>query len=332
MNVEISTQRSGGFHDSAVRQQIIFVDGHSSDGTPEEVRRLMACYPGKDIKLLVQDSKGKGDAVRKGFAHATGDVLMILDADLTMPPEALPKFYEAIANGKGEFINGCRLVYPMESQAMRVLNLIGNKFFGLAFSWILNQRIKDTLCGTKVLFRHEYERIAANRHYFGDFDPFGDFDLLFGASKLNLHIVEIPIRLSRPGLRQHQYSAICPRMVVAENDGLWIFSTEGRVMSEEVLHRHRAVWQQKPVLRRLYEGWYRDIIAWLVPGRTVEIGGGTGNLKAHVPEVYCSDVMVLPWLNVVADAQRLPFQSESLSNLVLFDSLHHIENVSLFFR
>ncbi|BFU91320.1 MAG: Glycosyl transferase [Nitrospira sp.] len=176
------------------RQQIIFVDGHSSDGTPEEIRRLMACYPGKDIKLLVQDGKGKGDAVRKGFAHATGDVLMILDADLTMPPEALPKFYEALANGKGEFINGCRLVYPMESQAMQVLNLIGNKFFGMAFSWLLNQRIKDTLCGTKVLFRHEYERIAANRHYFGDFDPFGDFDLLFGASKLNLHIVEIPIR------------------------------------------------------------------------------------------------------------------------------------------
>lgn len=190
-NIEAAVRRIPRF---GGRQQIIFVDGHSSDGTPEEIRRLMACYPGKDIKLLVQDGKGKGDAVRKGFAHATGDVLMILDADLTMPPEALPKFYEAIASGKGEFINGCRLVYPMESQAMRLLNLIGNKFFGLAFSWLLNQRIKDTLCGTKVLFRQEYERIAANRHYFGDFDPFGDFDLLFGASKLNLHIVEIPIR------------------------------------------------------------------------------------------------------------------------------------------
>jgi SAM-dependent methyltransferase len=176
------------------RQQIIFVDGHSSDGTPEEIRRLTACYPGKDIKLLVQDGKGKGDAVRKGFAHATGDVLMILDADLTVPPEDLPKFYDAIASGKGEFINGCRLVYPMEAQAMRLLNLIGNKFFSRAFSWLLNQRVKDTLCGTKVLFRRDYERLAANRDYFGDFDPFGDFDLLFGASKLNLHIVEIPIR------------------------------------------------------------------------------------------------------------------------------------------
>ncbi len=176
------------------RQEIIFVDGHSSDGTAEEIQRVMAFYPGKHITLLTQDGRGKGDAVRKGFGQAKGDVLMILDADLTMPPEALPQFYEAIASGKGEFINGCRLVYPMEAQAMRLLNLFGNKFFGLAFSWLLNQRIKDTLCGTKVLFRRDYERLAANRRYFGEFDPFGDFDLLFGASKLNLQIVEVPIR------------------------------------------------------------------------------------------------------------------------------------------
>ena len=176
------------------RQEIIFVDGHSTDGTPEEIRRVMQVYPDRDIKFLVQDGRGKGDAVRKGFAHATGDVLMILDADLTMPPEDLPKFYDAIASGKGEFINGCRLVYPMEGQAMRFLNLLGNKFFSMAFSWLLSQRIKDTLCGTKVLFREDYRRIERGRAYFGDFDPFGDFDLLFGASKLNLKIVEVPIR------------------------------------------------------------------------------------------------------------------------------------------
>jgi len=170
------------------------VDGHSTDGTPEEIRRVMQVYPDRDIKFLVQDGRGKGDAVRKGFAHATGDVLMILDADLTMPPEDLPKFYDAIASGKGEFINGCRLVYPMEGQAMRFLNLLGNKFFSMAFSWLLSQRIKDTLCGTKVLFREDYRRIERGRAYFGDFDPFGDFDLLFGASKLNLKIVEVPIR------------------------------------------------------------------------------------------------------------------------------------------
>ena len=148
----------------------------------------------KDIKLFIQEGKGEGDAVRKGFAAATGDILMILDADLTMPPEDLPKFYDAIAHGKGEFINGSRLVYPMEQKAMRLLNLVGNKFLSMAFTWLLGERIKDTLCGTKVLFRKDYERIAVNREYFGDFDPFGDFDLLFGTSKLNLKILEVPIR------------------------------------------------------------------------------------------------------------------------------------------
>src|SRR6185295_15409553 len=141
-----------------------------------------------------QTGKGKGDAVRLGFDKATCDVLMILDADLTVPPEDLPKFYEAIRSGKGEFINGCRLIYPMEDEAMRFLNLVANKFFGLFFTWLLGQRFKDTLCGTKVIFKHNYDDLAANRHYFGDFDPFGDFDLIFGAVKLNLKVVELPIR------------------------------------------------------------------------------------------------------------------------------------------
>jgi glycosyltransferase involved in cell wall biosynthesis len=154
----------------------------------------MDLFPDKDIKFLIQEGSGKGDAVRTAFEQAEADILMILDADLTVPPAELPKFYNALASEKGEFINGSRLVYPMEDEAMRFLNILGNKFFSLAFSWLLSQRIKDTLCGTKVISRENYMAIAANRHYFGDFDPFGDFDLLFGASKLNLEIVEIPIR------------------------------------------------------------------------------------------------------------------------------------------
>jgi len=174
--------------------ELIFVEGHSQDGTLEECERVKMKYPEKDIMVLVQDGKGKGDAVRKGFSHARGDVLMILDADLTVAPEDLPKFFDAIVNGKGEFINGSRLVYQMEKQAMRFLNLLGNKFFSRAFTYLLEQRIRDTLCGTKVLWREDYNRIIAGRGYFGDFDPFGDFDLLFGAAKLNLRIVEIPVR------------------------------------------------------------------------------------------------------------------------------------------
>lgn len=174
--------------------EIIFVEGNSTDHTYAEIERVMALYPEKDIKLAKQDGKGKGDAVRKGYAMATGDVLMILDGDLTVPPEDLPKFFNALISGKGEFINGTRLVYPMEQQAMRFLNLLGNKFFSMAFTWLLDQRLRDTLCGTKVLFRRDYDKIAAGRSFFGEFDPFGDYDLLFGAAKQHLKIIEVPIR------------------------------------------------------------------------------------------------------------------------------------------
>ncbi|MHC1778215.1 MAG: glycosyltransferase [Lentimicrobium sp.] len=192
----------GNIEDAVIRTpamgkhtEIIFVEGNSTDDTLAEIKRVCEAYKGKrDVKWLVQEGKGKGDAVRKGYDHATGDILMILDADLTVPPEDLPKFYDAIATGKGEYINGTRLVYPMEDEAMRTLNMMGNKFFSVMFSWLLGQRIKDTLCGTKVLTAENYRKLAANRSYFGDFDPFGDFDLIFGSSKLNLKLVEVPIR------------------------------------------------------------------------------------------------------------------------------------------
>lgn len=174
--------------------EIIFVDGSSTDGTAEEIERQIEKNPQRKIRLIHQgDGVGKGDAVRKGFAAAEGDVLVIQDADLTAPPEDLPKFFAALRDSKGEFINGSRLVYPMEKEAMRFLNLLGNKFFGMLFSWLLGQRFKDTLCGTKMILKKDYELIEANRSYFGDFDPFGDFDLIFGAIKQNLKVVEVPV-------------------------------------------------------------------------------------------------------------------------------------------
>lgn len=174
--------------------EIVFVEGHSKDDTYAVIEREIASHPSTPSLLLKQPGIGKADAIRAGFEKASGDILMILDADLTVPPEDLPRFYEALVSGTGEFINGVRLVYPMEKEAMRTLNFIGNKFFSMAFSWLLGQSIKDTLCGTKVLYKKDYELIAANRSYFGDFDPFGDFDLIFGAAKLNLKIVDLPIR------------------------------------------------------------------------------------------------------------------------------------------
>jgi SAM-dependent methyltransferase len=173
--------------------ELIFVEGNSTDRTYETIREEIA-RSGRPAKLFQQTGKGKGDAVRLGFSQATGDVLMILDADMTVPPEDLPKFYDAIVAGKGDFINGVRLVYPMHDDAMRLFNFMGNKFFSLAFSWLLGQSIKDTLCGTKVLWKSDYELIAAHRAYFGDFDPFGDFDLLFGAARLTRKIVDLPVR------------------------------------------------------------------------------------------------------------------------------------------
>jgi len=199
---------------------IVYIEGNSTDGTLQEVKRVSQVYgQQRNIRWAVQDGKGKGDAVRKGFGMASGDILMILDADLTVAPEDLPEFYNAVRSGRGEFINGSRLVYAMEREAMRLFNILGNKFFSMMFTWLLGQRIKDTLCGTKVLFKRDYERIVAQRSYFGDFDPFGDFDLLFGAAKLNLKIVELPVRYhartyGQTNIQRWRHGWLLLRMVV----------------------------------------------------------------------------------------------------------------------
>ena len=190
-NIEPAIQRIPRFCDDI---EIIYVEGNSKDETYEECLRVQAAYPQYDIKVMKQPGKGKADAVFTAYDVARGDVLMILDADLTMPPEQLPKFWEAIVSGKGEYINGSRLVYPMEDDAMRFLNLIANRTFSILFSWLLNQRYTDTLCGTKVMRRTDYIRLKQGRAYFGDFDPFGDFDLIFGAAKLSLKSVDMPVR------------------------------------------------------------------------------------------------------------------------------------------
>jgi GT2 family glycosyltransferase len=174
--------------------EIIFVEGNSTDDTWQRIQQAKRGYKGAHRLILAQQKgKGKGDAVRQGFALATKEILMILDADLTTPPEELPKFYNVIAANKAEFVNGSRLVYPMEREAMRFFNILGNKFFAATFSFVLGQRFKDTLCGTKVLSQAAYKRLAAAREFFGDFDPFGDFDLLFGAARMGLKIVEVPV-------------------------------------------------------------------------------------------------------------------------------------------
>jgi SAM-dependent methyltransferase len=203
VTVVVPTRNEAGNVDGAIARtpvmgagtELIFVEGGSTDGTWERIQQAMAAYRGPlALRAYQQTGKGKGDAVRLGFAQATGDLLMILDADLTVPPEDLPIFYQAAVQRHADFLQGTRLVYPMDPGAMRFFNKIGNVAFSQLFSYLLQQPIKDTLCGTKVLWRADYERIAAGRHVFGDFDPFGDFDLIFGAARLNLKIGEIPVR------------------------------------------------------------------------------------------------------------------------------------------
>jgi len=180
--------------DLGPNSEFLFVEGNSQDDTEGEIRRVIAEHPHLPLRFLKQTGRGKGDAVRLGFAHARGEVLVILDSDLGVAPEDVPLFVQALARGKAEMVNGSRLVYPMEGQAMRFLNLLANKGFALLFTWLLGQQVRDTLCGTKALYRADYERIADERAYFGDFDPFGDFDLLFGAARLNLRIRDLAVR------------------------------------------------------------------------------------------------------------------------------------------
>jgi Glycosyl transferase family 2/Methyltransferase domain len=199
--------------------ELIFIEGHSKDNTWNAITALPDTFAHGRIVKLRQSGKGKGNAVIEGFRAATGDILMILDADLTMPPEDLPKFIEVLASGKGEFANGVRLVYPMDERAMKFANLCANKAFSMVFSWLLGQPVKDTLCGTKVLWREDYERLDHGRAYFGDFDPFGDFDLLFGADKQNLKIVDIPIRYKErfygdTNIQRWKHGVILLRMVL----------------------------------------------------------------------------------------------------------------------
>jgi SAM-dependent methyltransferase len=202
VSVIIPARNESGNVENAIRRmplmgkstELIFVEGDSTDDTWKQITEMQGKYSAThNIKITQCTEPGKGIAVRKGFEMASGEILMILDADLTVPPEDLPKFYDVIASGKADFVNGSRLVYQMDKNAMRTINLVGNKFFSMAFTWLLDQRFKDTLCGTKVIFKKDYERLAGNRKFFGEFDPFGDFDLLFGAHKLNLCIVELPI-------------------------------------------------------------------------------------------------------------------------------------------
>jgi len=189
-NIEAAVRR---IPEMGKHTEIIFCDDKSTDGTADEVRRMQRRYPERDIKLVSGPGICKAQNVWTGFDAAQGDILMILDADLAVMPEELPYFFDAMVEGKGEFINGSRMVYPMQKMAMKFANMLGNKFFGLIFSYLLNQTIKDTLCGTKVLWRSDWQRVKPTLGSWGVVDRWGDYELLFAATKLHLRIVDLPV-------------------------------------------------------------------------------------------------------------------------------------------
>src|SRR5262249_18318887 len=193
-NIEECLRRLPDF--SGIPVEVIFVEGNSSDGTWPAIQRVVAESVGSRFRVrgYRQTGQGKHDAVRLGIEKATNDLVIILDADLTMPPEMLARFYVAYRDGFADFVNGHRLMYPMEKDAMRFLNWLGNIFFAKLVSRLADVRVGDSLCGTKLLRRADYALIEAWRRNIGIVDPFGDFELLFFASTLRLGIIDVPIR------------------------------------------------------------------------------------------------------------------------------------------
>jgi hypothetical protein len=174
--------------------ELIFVEGHSTDGTGSEIERVVRDNSHSiPIRSFQQSGIGKADAVRLGCHHASGELIAILDADLTIAPEVLRQFYEAYCSAAGDFITGDRMRLPMERGAMRRLNRWGNKLFAMWLSRILETRIDDPLCGLKMFARSDAASFARWRKQFGACDPFGDFELLVPAATMGLRIHHIPV-------------------------------------------------------------------------------------------------------------------------------------------
>ena len=348
-SVVVPARNEAGNIEEAVRRtpemgqgtELIFIEGHSTDDTWGEIQRVAAKYPQRNIKVLKQQSRGKGGAVREAFAAATGDLLFILDADLTMPPEELPKFYEAARSGTAEFVNGVRLVYPMEDQAMQFLNMLANKVFGLTFSWLLGQKIKDTLCGTKVLFRMDYEAIARNRALLRRLRSVRRLRPAVRRGQAQPAYGGFADPLSRADLRADEHPPLEPRLAVVADGVLRRAAAQIHPMTAPLaqhqaeIERNLRAWNAKPLLKEIYAGFYRRILGLIdpaIPGRIVEIGSGIGNLKAHLPGALATDLFPNPWLDVACDGYELPFRRASLSHLVLFDVFHHLRAPNAFLR
>ena len=327
--------------------ELVFVEGHSTDDTYATVERALAERPERRAKLLRQTGRGKGDAVRLGFAESQGEVLMILDADLTVPPEDLPRFYRALVSGQGEYVNGVRLVYPMEDRAMRFLNLLGNKFFSVAFSWLLGQPIKDTLCGDQGALARRLREDRPRPRLFRRLRPVWRLRPHLRCCEAQPQDGGPADPLPREDLRYDQHRPLASRMLCS---CACLLSRAASSSSCEAMLRRaishpltrgldlddpsttrlrRLLLEGKPFLRRIYEEWYAAL-AEAVPegeGRVLELGSGAGFLERHVPDLIRSEILPVGHVSVILDGQALPFRAGSLKAVVMTNVFHHVPRV-----
>jgi hypothetical protein len=207
------------------RQEILFVEGHSTDGTREEIERVIATNPEKNIRVIGQPGKGQGDAIRVGFKEAQGEVIILYEGDGTSDPRDLYYVWEAMQSKRFEFIEGSRLVYPFHTKAMPWTNKIGNMIFAKWFSFFLGQRVTDVLSGIKAILKKDYELLYTQWGFLGVPDPFGDFELLYGAARMGLKFGEIPIHYyPRPyGTPKTRVLFHGLRLLAMAIRGYWIF-------------------------------------------------------------------------------------------------------------
>lgn len=339
-NVEAAIRRLPPF---PAPVEVVFVEGHSADGTWEEIQRVEKMeWPGITVRSIQQPGRGKADAVRAGFAECRNDLLTVLDADLTMPPELLPRFYEAWVSGKADFINGSRLVYPMEGEAMRSLNWLGNQFFAKALAFALEQPLGDSLCGTKLFSREDHRLMLAWNHDFGRFDPFGDYEMIFPAAELGLGIVDVPIRYRArtygcTKIHRFRDGLILLRMTAV---ALWRMRLGVRPLNarmEDAAGREKHLKQLicgKAGLAAWYKGvyarWASALASTPAGGLVVELGSGAGFAKECVPGVLSTDFMAYAGVDQQVDALAMPWPDASVRALFLLNALHHLPDAARF--